>query len=277
MKTATKATVVALAVGLLAAVAPSSAFAAISANVSTVTASNFTLNLSWSAVTGATRYDIRTSNYPGITTSDVVWASTSGTSLSKAMTTVPGYRYFKVYAYNSAGTLLDSSNEVGAAKYQTGLVIKIKKDSTLTSSYPSSTDPIYAKPTWFITVNSTVRAAYCAPNFQIGEFISDSTLTSALVDPLMVQHTQNARNRYGPMSINSGYRTPTYNASIGGATFSRHMYGDAVDVPASTSSIWNTLNNVFAPESPSYVETYAEGGYNHWHGDWRNEAKGYGY
>ncbi|MGB8956808.1 MAG: D-Ala-D-Ala carboxypeptidase family metallohydrolase [Tumebacillaceae bacterium] len=277
MKTATKATVVALAVGLLAAVAPSSAFAAISANVTTVTASNFTLNLSWSAVTGATRYDIRTSNYPGITTADVVWASTSGTSLAKAMTTTPGYRYFKVYAYNSAGTLLDSSNEVGAAKYQTGLVIKMKKDSALTSSYPSSTQAIYAKPTWFITVNSTVRAANAAPNFQIGEFIKDSTLTSAIVDPLMVQHVQDARSRYGVMSLNSGYRTPAYNSSIGGATFSRHMYGDAVDVPASSSSVWTSLNNVFAAESPSYVESYAEANYNHWHGDWRNEAKGYGY
>ena len=277
MKPIMKATVVALAAGLMAAAAPSSAFAAITANVSTVTASNFMLNMTWGAVTGATRYDVRTSNYPNIDTADVVWASTSGTSLSKAMTTAPGYRYFKVYAYNSSGTLLDSSNVVGAAKYQSGLVIKMKKDSTLTSSYPSSTQAIYAKPTWFITVNSTVRASYAAPNFQIGEFIKDSTLTSAIVDPLMVQHVQDARSRYGVMSLNSGYRTPAYNSSIGGATFSRHMYGDAVDVPASSSSVWSALNSAFSAESPSYVESYAEAGYNHWHGDWRNEAKGYGY
>lgn len=30
--------------------------------------------------------------------------------------------------------------------------------------------------------------------------------------------------------ITSGFRTPSYNKSIGGATFSRHCYGDAVDV-----------------------------------------------
>ena len=33
-----------------------------------------------------------------------------------------------------------------------------------------------------------------------------------------------------PMIITSGYRSPSYNESIGGAEYSPHMYGRAVDV-----------------------------------------------
>lgn len=265
---------VALATSTLALVGVSEA-SAMTATISTVTASNFNVNMYWGAVSGAAHYDIRTANDPSVGTADTLWATTTGTSLSKAMTNVPGYRYFKVFAISSTGSVLASSNLVGAAKYQSGLVVRMKQDSTLTSSYPSSTAWNYQKPTWFITLDSTSKAAYVAPNFQLGEFITESTITSGLVDPQMVEHVQNARNRYGPMSINSGYRTPAHNASVGGATFSRHMYGDAVDIPASTSSVWSVLNNDFAPESPSYIETYAEGGYNHWHGDWRDVQKGY--
>lgn len=36
--------------------------------------------------------------------------------------------------------------------------------------------------------------------------------------------------RFTEWEVNSGYRTPAYNHSIGGATFSQHIWGDAVDV-----------------------------------------------
>ncbi|HEU4962374.1 MAG TPA: D-Ala-D-Ala carboxypeptidase family metallohydrolase [Bacilli bacterium] len=274
----TRVTAAALAVSALAFFNTTGASAAsqtISLSVSQVTASNFYLNLDWGGVSGATHYKVRTANDPGISTSDLVWADVTSSSLHKQMSSSVGYRYFKIYAYDSAGTLLAYSNIVGAAKYPSGLVVKMKKDSALTNSYPYSTSANYQKPKWFITLNSTVKSSYCAANFQIGEFITESTITSGIVDPLMVQHVQAARNRYGVMPINSGFRTPSHNAAIGGATFSRHMYGDAVDIPASSSSAYNSLNNVFAPEYPSYVEPYSQGGYNHWHGDWRNENKGY--
>ena len=37
------------------------------------------------------------------------------------------------------------------------------------------------------------------------------------------------REAFGPTTINSGYRSPAYNASIGGAKNSRHTVGDAID------------------------------------------------
>lgn len=39
------------------------------------------------------------------------------------------------------------------------------------------------------------------------------------------------RHRYGPIVINSYYRSPEYNRQIGGAEASYHMLGRAVDTP----------------------------------------------
>ncbi|MCX7805490.1 MAG: D-Ala-D-Ala carboxypeptidase family metallohydrolase [Planctomycetota bacterium] len=36
--------------------------------------------------------------------------------------------------------------------------------------------------------------------------------------------------RFRAWAVNSGFRSPVYNASIGGAAFSRHCYGDAADI-----------------------------------------------
>lgn len=43
---------------------------------------------------------------------------------------------------------------------------------------------------------------------------------------------EHARKRFGnrPVTINSGLRCPAYNAKIGGAPDSRHLYGDAADI-----------------------------------------------
>lgn len=41
---------------------------------------------------------------------------------------------------------------------------------------------------------------------------------------------EKAHIRFAEWEVNSGYRTPAYNKSIGGATFSRHAWGDAIDI-----------------------------------------------
>lgn len=51
--------------------------------------------------------------------------------------------------------------------------------------------------------------------------------TEALLDVL-----QRLRDRVGrPLIIVSGYRCPTHNTRVGGATRSRHLAGDAADIP----------------------------------------------
>lgn len=264
--------------GAQAATSPSMT---ISAYMPSVTTTGFTLSLGWSAVPGASYYSVR---YAANTTNPQLantafYTNTTATSLYSTMNGSIGYRYFRIYAYSASGTVLAYSNVVGIAKYPSGLVVRMKQDAALTNSYPDPNGVYapseYQRPTWFVTIDSTVLNAYVAPNFKMGEFIGQSGITAAVVDPVMVQHVQNARYRYGVIWIESGYRTPWYNASIGGSTYSRHLYGDAVDARASSYSQFLSLDSVFAPEGPSYVESWAEAGGTHWHGDWRDEYKGY--
>jgi uncharacterized protein YcbK (DUF882 family) len=123
-------------------------------------------------------------------------------------------------------------------------------------------------------VDDTVRNAKAATNYKLGEFIKQQGITSAIVDPKMVQHVQDTRNRYGAaLPINSGYRTPSYNATLeGSSSTSRHMYGDAVDFSAPTLSTYTTLKTKVSPTAPSYIKPYMN---HHLHSDWRDEYKGY--
>lgn len=45
------------------------------------------------------------------------------------------------------------------------------------------------------------------------------------------------RYRYGPIVVNSYYRSPEYNRQIGGAEASYHMLGKAVDTPTLNGSL----------------------------------------
>ena len=47
----------------------------------------------------------------------------------------------------------------------------------------------------------------------------------------VAQYLETVRAYYGvPIRINSGYRPPSVNRAVGGSAYSRHMYGDAVDI-----------------------------------------------
>lgn len=72
---------------------------------------------------------------------------------------------------------------------------------------------------------------YLTKNFQVKEFAcSDGT------DPIFIAKTlpmvlQYIRMRVGKaVTLNSAYRTPEKNKSVGGATYSQHLYGTAADI-----------------------------------------------
>lgn len=55
--------------------------------------------------------------------------------------------------------------------------------------------------------------------------------SSTKVDSKLVDYLQQIRNHFGKaVSINSGYRCPKHNASVGGASRSNHMDGEAADI-----------------------------------------------
>lgn len=70
--------------------------------------------------------------------------------------------------------------------------------------------------------------------------------STTLINKTLVEYLEKIRIHFGkPITITSGYRCPTHNARIGGATGSRHSKGDAADI-------------VVSGVAPSEVAKYAE-------------------
>lgn len=70
--------------------------------------------------------------------------------------------------------------------------------------------------------------------------------SETIINPKLVEYVQQIRDHFGKsITVTSGYRCPTHNKRIGGATGSRHSKGDAADI-------------VVAGVAPREVAKYAE-------------------
>ena len=68
-------------------------------------------------------------------------------------------------------------------------------------------------------------------HFKVKEFACKDGSDAVLIAPRLVMVLQSIRSRFGAaVTINSGYRTPQYNAKVGGVTDSQHCYGTAADI-----------------------------------------------
>ena len=71
-------------------------------------------------------------------------------------------------------------------------------------------------------------------NFKVREFACRDGSDVVFVSMDLVEVLQKIRDHFGrPVTINSGYRTVTYNKKVDGADFSQHMYGMAADISVS--------------------------------------------
>ncbi len=73
-------------------------------------------------------------------------------------------------------------------------------------------------------------------NFNSNEFDchGNGCCSQTLINETLVEYLQKIREHFGkPITITSGYRCPTHNRRIGGATGSRHSKGDAADIVVS--------------------------------------------
>lgn len=71
-------------------------------------------------------------------------------------------------------------------------------------------------------------------NFKVKEFKCSDGSDTILIDSTLVDYLQSIRDWAGKaVTINSGYRTASYNESIGGATNSYHVKGQAADIVVS--------------------------------------------
>ena len=74
---------------------------------------------------------------------------------------------------------------------------------------------------------------YLAENFKVKEFACNDGSDTVLISDELVDLLQKIRDHFGvAVTINSGYRTSTYNKKVGGATNSQHVKGTAADIVA---------------------------------------------
>ena len=68
-------------------------------------------------------------------------------------------------------------------------------------------------------------------NFVVKEFASKDGSRAVIINPLLPEYLQKARDHFGkPMIITSGYRTTAHNIKVGGVGNSQHVFGNAADV-----------------------------------------------
>lgn len=135
-------------------------------------------------------------------------------------------------------------------------------------AYPSSTSSNYGAPTAFLWVGDIPGSVLVAPNFRRDELAQDWKGDWAVVQVHAVERLQDLRDELGALNVNSGYRSPAYNDSVGGATLSRHMYGDAFDMSLVSGSLTQLESACYA-HGAGFVSVYVS----HVHCDWRDDAQ----
>lgn len=98
----------------------------------------------------------------------------------------------------------------------------------------------YAAPKLFFPVTEATAKTFISPHFTIEQFLCKQAggypkvvvIQESLLVLLerVVAEVQGAGIDIDTLGVISGYRTPWYNRSIGNVAYSRHIYGDAMDV-----------------------------------------------
>ena len=111
-------------------------------------------------------------------------------------------------------------------------------DPQSSPSFPRGFDPKhYTPPKKFLHLPPLPAALPLAKNFGLTEFMSATKGSYGVFSPYVAAALQKIRDTAGrSMLLTSAYRSPSYNRSVGGANWSRHVYGDGVDIWADRSS-----------------------------------------
>lgn len=91
--------------------------------------------------------------------------------------------------------------------------------------------------------------SFVAQNFRVNEFSchGNGCCSTVKIDPKLAEYVQKIRDHFGkPVTISSGYRCPTHNRAVGGASKSRHVEGMAADI---------TVKDVAPAEVAKYAES----------------------
>lgn len=76
---------------------------------------------------------------------------------------------------------------------------------------------------------------------------------------LCVNLLEPVRNRFGPVSIHSGFRSKAVNAKIGGSKTSQHMRGEAADFHCPGATLEHVMRWIVVESGLSYGQVILEG------------------
>lgn len=122
---------------------------------------------------------------------------------------------------------------------------EIKKSSShfILGNYPSKTYrnmPEYANPEGMIEVTEENQETFLSAHFRLKDFLTRQQSEFpkfVIISPkliykleLIIRKLEEKGVKVENMAVLSGYRTPSYNGSIGNGRNSRHVYGDAADI-----------------------------------------------
>lgn len=105
------------------------------------------------------------------------------------------------------------------------------------------------------TVNETETVLICSRmdgwvsrHFHAREFACKDGCKFVLISRTLIEILEGLREKIGEeIYINSGFRTPNHNKTVGGALLSYHQYGMAADIRAKTKSpkeLYNLLDKM---------------------------------
>ena len=127
----------------------------------------------------------------------------------------------------------------------------------------------YDAPARYVDLSREDPDRAVAPNFVMGEFMLPEKGRWGVLQAVLVERLQELRDRAGaPVRVTSGYRSPGWNAGVGGVEYSRHQYGDAADIDVTGMSV-EQAGEACEDVGASYVGLYEDG---HTHCDWRDET-----
>ncbi len=131
---------------------------------------------------------------------------------------------------------------------------------------PYAGDPQYDAPVRFVDLSDADPSTALAPNFVLSEVMTEAKGRFGLFQAHTIEVLQDIRDSIGgPLRVNSAYRNVDYNAGVGGATYSRHQYGDGMDIASDAASL-DELADHCEDLGAGYVDVYAS----HVHCDWRD-------